>query len=71
MFCTGASASAVHFGQLACDAARGVQLRHDHGSCFMAEDFQTQIISASGRGDLPGAPAFQVVMSVRVLKSLK
>jgi putative transposase len=31
------------FGQLGRDAARGVQLRHDHGSCFMAEDFQTQI----------------------------
>jgi len=36
---------AVHeqFGHLGRDAARGVQLRHDHGSCFMAEDFQTQI----------------------------
>jgi transposase InsO family protein len=31
------------FGHLGRDAARGVQLRHDHGSCFMAEDFQTQI----------------------------
>jgi putative transposase len=30
-------------GHLGRDAARGVQLRHDHGSCFMAEDFQTQI----------------------------
>ncbi len=30
------------FGHLGRDAARGVQLRHDHGSCFMAEDFQTQ-----------------------------
>ena len=36
---------AVHeqFGHLGRDAARGVQLRHDHGSCFMAEDFQTRI----------------------------
>ena len=31
------------FGHLGRDAARGVQLRHDHGSCFMAEDFQAQI----------------------------
>ena len=31
------------FGHLGRDAARGVQLRHDHGSCFMADDFQTQI----------------------------
>ena len=30
-------------GHLGRDAARGVQLRHDYGSCFMAEDFQTQI----------------------------
>ena len=30
-------------GHLGRDAARGVQLRHDHGSCFMAEDFQSQI----------------------------
>ena len=26
------------FGHLGRDAARGVQLRHDHGSCFMADD---------------------------------
>lgn len=31
------------FGHLGRDAARGVLLRHDHGSCFMAGDFQTQI----------------------------
>ena len=31
------------FAHLGRDAARGVQLRHDHGSCFMAEDFQTQL----------------------------
>ncbi|ADZ72494.1 IS3 family transposase [Polymorphum gilvum] len=31
------------FGHLGRDAARGVQLRHDHGSCFTADDFQTQI----------------------------
>jgi transposase InsO family protein len=30
-------------GHLGRDAARGVQLRHDHGSCFMADDFQTQL----------------------------
>jgi transposase InsO family protein len=30
-------------GHLGRDAARGVQLRRDHGGCFMAEDFQTQI----------------------------
>ena len=31
------------FGHLGRDAARGVRLRHDHGSCFMADDFQTRI----------------------------
>jgi transposase InsO family protein len=31
------------FGHLSRDVARGVQLRHDHGSSFMADDFQTQI----------------------------
>jgi transposase InsO family protein len=31
------------FGHLGRDAARGVRLRHDHGSCFMAEDFQNQL----------------------------
>ena len=29
-------------GHLGKDAARGVRLRHDHGACFMAEDFQKQ-----------------------------
>jgi transposase InsO family protein len=36
------------FGHLGRDAARGVQLRHDHGSCFMAEDVQTQIRARGG-----------------------
>ncbi len=31
------------YGHLGRDAARGVQQRHDHGSCVMAEDFQTRI----------------------------
>lgn len=31
------------FGHLGRDAARGLALRHDHGSAFMAEDFQNQI----------------------------
>ena len=31
------------FGHLGRDAARGLELRHDHGSAFMAEDFQNQI----------------------------
>jgi transposase InsO family protein len=30
------------FGHLGKDAARGLALRHDHGSAFMAEDFQNQ-----------------------------
>lgn len=30
------------FGHLGRDAARGLALRHDHGSAFMAEDFQNQ-----------------------------
>ena len=30
-------------GHLGRDAARGMQLRHDRGSCFMADGFQTQI----------------------------
>ena len=38
-----AMAVRTQHGHLGRDAARGVQLRHDHGSCFMAEDFQTQI----------------------------
>ncbi len=31
------------FGHLGASAARGVALRHDHGSAFMAEHFQNQI----------------------------
>ena len=31
------------FGHLRRDAARGLALRHDHGSAFMAEDYQNQI----------------------------
>jgi len=31
------------FGHLGRDAARGLALRHDHGSAFMAEDFGNQI----------------------------
>jgi putative transposase len=31
------------FGHLGADAARGLALRHDHGSAFMADDFQRQI----------------------------
>ena len=38
-----AMAVRTQHGHLGRDAVRGVQLRHDHGSCFMAEDFQTQI----------------------------
>jgi putative transposase len=31
------------FGHLSADAARGLALRHDHGSAFMADHFQKQI----------------------------
>ena len=31
------------FGHLCADAARGLALRHDHGSTFMADVFQQQI----------------------------
>ena len=31
------------FGQLGADAARGLALRHDHGSAFMSDAFQKQI----------------------------
>lgn len=31
------------FGHLGQGAARGLALRHDHGSAFMAEDFQNQV----------------------------
>jgi transposase InsO family protein len=31
------------FGGFAKDAARGLKLRHDHGSQYMADDFQTEI----------------------------
>ena len=36
---------AVHqqFGHVAAGAARGLALRHDHGSAFMADHFQKQI----------------------------
>jgi len=42
---TEAVGMAVHqqFGELRADAARGLALRHDHGSNFMAEHFQKQI----------------------------
>ena len=33
------------FGHVSADAARGVALRHDHGSTFMSEHFQKQIRS--------------------------
>jgi putative transposase len=32
-----------HFGGFAKDAARGLALRHDHGSQYMAQDFQSEI----------------------------
>jgi transposase InsO family protein len=32
-----------HFGAFSCDAAAGLQLRHDHGSVYMADDFQCEI----------------------------
>lgn len=31
------------FGRLSADVARGLALRHDHGSNFMADDFQKQV----------------------------
>ena len=31
------------FGHLSAGAARGLALRHDHGSNFMADDFQKQV----------------------------
>jgi putative transposase len=31
------------FGHLGRDAARGLALRHDHGSAFMSDDFQHQV----------------------------
>lgn len=30
------------FGDFAKDAAKGLKLRHDHGSQYMADDFQTE-----------------------------
>jgi len=32
-----------YFGHLGRDAARGLALRHDHGSAFMSDDFQRQV----------------------------
>ncbi len=32
-----------HFGGFHADSAKGLQLRHDHGSQFMSEDFQDEI----------------------------
>lgn len=31
------------FGRLGRDAARGLALRHDHGSAFMSDDLQRQL----------------------------
>jgi len=36
-------AVAEHFGQLRHAAARGLALRHDHGSAFLADDFHRQV----------------------------
>jgi putative transposase len=32
-----------HFHAFACGSAAGLQLRHDHGSVYMSNDFQTEI----------------------------
>jgi len=32
-----------HFGAVAKDGARGLAIRHDHGSCYMAHDFQAEL----------------------------
>ena len=32
-----------HFGNFAKGVARGLSLRHDHGSCYMAHDFQKEL----------------------------
>ena len=32
-----------HFGAVAKDVARGLAIRHDHGSCYMAHDFQAEL----------------------------
>jgi len=34
---------AMHFGEFKADAASGLKLRHDHGSNYMADDFQNEI----------------------------
>ena len=31
------------FGNLGKDAARGIKLCHDHGSCFLADEFDRQV----------------------------
>lgn len=31
------------FGHLGKDAARGIKLCHDHGSCFLADEFDRQV----------------------------
>jgi transposase InsO family protein len=43
-----------HFGGVAPNAAAGLILRHDHGSNYMAEDFQTEIKCFG----ITGSPAF-------------
>ncbi len=32
-----------HFGAVAMDVARGLSVRHDHGGCYMAHNFQTEL----------------------------
>jgi len=45
---------AKHFGAIAAGAARGLTLRHDHGSNYMADDFQREI----GFLGVESSPAF-------------
>ncbi len=43
-----------HFGEFRRDAARGLRIRHDHGSQFMSDDFQREI----GFLGMESSPAF-------------
>jgi putative transposase len=43
-----------HFGAIDCDVARGLALRHDHGSNYMSRDFQAEIRFLG----IEGSPAF-------------
>ena len=44
-----------HFGGFAKDVARGLSIRHDHGSQYMSDDFQKELDSSASRARPPSS----------------